>query len=112
MSHDSLNVSIELVTRPETVSINRWNRPNVYDYWSSDESLKNKDAVVVTDRDPQTYFARLCTIFEKVDQPVEINTVVNGKEIQKFHIFRAYGFKGGLRWEPKDKSDVRAGKPT
>lgn len=98
--------------QPETVSINRWNRPNVYDYWSNDESLKNKDAVVVTDRDPQTYFSRLCTIFEKVDQPVEINTIVNGKEIQKFHIFRAYGFKGGLRWEPTDKSDVRAGKPT
>jgi len=95
--------------QPETVSINKWNRPNVYDYWFKDETLKGKDAVGVTDREPQAYLARLHTVFDRVDQPVELNIISKGKEeIQTFYIFRAYGFKGGLRWEPTNKDDVRA----
>lgn len=95
--------------QPETVSINKWNRPNVYDYWFTDEMLKGKDAVGVTDRSPNEYLARLYTVFERVDQPVEVNIVSKGKkEIQNFYIFRAYGFKGGLRWEPVNKEDIRS----
>lgn len=96
--------------QPETVSINRWNRPNVYDYWFTDKELAGKDAVGVTDRDPQLYYSRLMTVFEKVDIPVELKIYNRKKnrEVQTFYIFRAYGFKGGLRWEPSDQNDIRA----
>ena len=31
--------------KPHTVSINRWKRPNVYDYWWTDADLLGWDAV-------------------------------------------------------------------
>lgn len=96
--------------QPETVSINRWNRPNVYDYWFTDDELRTKDAVGVTDRDPQGYLTKLNSVFDRVEQPVELKIVKKGKEIQSFYIFKAYGFKGGLRWEPPNKDDIRSTK--
>lgn len=95
--------------QPETVSINRWNRPNVYDYWFRDEDLLGKDAVGVTDREPQAYLTRLRSVFERVEEPVELKIMTREKEIQTFYIFKAYGFKGGLKWEPPTKDDIRVG---
>ena len=54
--------------QPETVSINRWKRPNVYDYWWKDEDLLGWDAVGVT-LDPESHQTRLKQIFERVLPP-------------------------------------------
>ena len=51
--------------QPFTVSINRWNRPNVYDYWWQDQDLLGKDAVGVT-RDKNSR-DRLLEVFGHVD---------------------------------------------
>ena len=50
--------------QPFTVSINRWNRPNVYDYWWQDKELMGKDAVGVT-RDNSSR-ERFLEVFEQV----------------------------------------------
>lgn len=101
--------------QPQTVSINKWQRPNVYDYWWEDADLLGWDAVGVT------YHAedlpQLREIFERVEEPVRFEVfrerpfmpAESAKPVQVFYIFRAYGFKGGLRWVPADKSDIRAG---
>lgn len=100
--------------QPETVSINRWKRPNVYDYWWQDEDLLGWDAVGVS------YNARdiapLREIFERVDEPVRLEVYRDfvlwpqsrEQPVQVFYLYRAYGFKGGLRWLPADPDDIRA----
>jgi undecaprenyl-diphosphatase len=102
--------------QPETVSINRWSRPNVYDYWWEDKDLLGFDAVGATAK-PQNR-QRLLEAFERVDEPVELKVyktrglfldALFREPIRTFYLYRAYGFKGGLRWQPKDAKDVRAG---
>ena len=99
--------------QPFTVSINRWNRPNVYDYWWQDEDLIGWDAVGVTYASDH-HTTRLNQIFERVDPPVKLEITRkpvwrpgSDELIKTFYLYRAYGFKGGLRWEPKDKQDIR-----
>jgi undecaprenyl-diphosphatase len=103
--------------RPETVSINRWERPNVYDYWWRDEDLIGHDAVGVS-YSPNSHLTRLNRIFERVDPPEEIRVyrrrpLLGGKNaeppLKVFYLYRAYGFKGGLRWVPPTEDDIRAG---
>jgi hypothetical protein len=95
--------------QPYTVSINRWSRPNVYDYWWQDSDLIGRDAVGVL-RDDQSR-ERLMTVFEQVQAP-EAFTVYNaGTPVNTFYIYRCYGFKGGLRWIPPHARDVRAVSP-
>jgi hypothetical protein len=104
--------------KPQTVSINRWSRPNVYDYWWQDENLMGWDAIGVT-FDSSSHLQRLNQVFEHVDPPVKMDIVrpsiwLSEAEAQKdpvhtFFIYRAYGFKGGLRWIPPDSGDIRAG---
>ncbi len=100
--------------QPPTVSINKWKRPNVYDYWWQDADLIGWDAVGVTfeAHDHQT---RLNRIFARVEAPVKLEITrrpfwgqAPDEPVRTFYLYRAYGFKGGLRWEPKDKTDVRA----
>ena len=104
--------------KPRTVAINRWNRPNVYDYWWRDEDLLGQNAVgVLTDGDART---RLLEVFEKVDppQPYAVfrpniwekrQSPEKLKPVHRFYLYRCYGFKGGLRWIPPTASDVRSG---
>ena len=102
---------------PRTVSINRWDRPNVYDYWWQDEDLLGKDAVGVTQYG-QSHLSQLNQVFEKVDPPVPVyiyrkspsgKPIEGAKPFKTWYLYRAYGFKGGLRWIPPTSGDVRAG---
>lgn len=101
--------------QPRTVSINKWKRPNVYDYWWTDDQLLGWDAVGVSchARD----LAPLREIFERVEEPVRFEVYrdrviwpQSGEvPVQVFYLYRAYGFKGGLRWSPPNADDIRAG---
>lgn len=104
--------------QPFTVCINRWNRPNVYDYWWQDKDLIKKDAVGVT-RDDRSR-TKLLQVFEQVDQPVPFTIYVPGVKadgrrtpvpLKTYYIYRCYGFKGGLRWIPPQPDDIRSGNP-
>ena len=94
--------------KPQTVSINRWKRPNVYDYWWQDKDLLGMDAVGVT-FSPDSHKTKLNRIFERVDPPVEIK-IFRKIHVKSFYLDRAYGFKGGLKWLPPGGGDIRAGK--
>ena len=103
--------------QPRTVSINRWDRPNVYDYWVEDADLLGRDAVGVS-YSPDHHLNRLSRVFERVDPPVAVPIDrrrplfgANRSEppVKVFYLYRAYGFKGGLRWVPPGGRDVRAG---
>jgi 4-amino-4-deoxy-L-arabinose transferase-like glycosyltransferase len=103
--------------QPHTASINKWKRPNVYDYWWMDSDLRGKDAVVVT-YFPDSHLERLHLVFDRVDPPVALKIYraplfypERAKEppARVFYIYRAYGFKGGLRWIPPNSTDIRAG---
>jgi hypothetical protein len=102
--------------QPFTVSINRWNRPNVYDYWWQDNDLLGKDAVgVIGDNSSR---ARLLEVFEQVDQPVPFVIYAPGTDknegqrlvpMKTYYLYRCYDFKGGLRWIPPVQDDIRSG---
>ncbi|MBI9084055.1 MAG: glycosyltransferase family 39 protein [Desulfobacterales bacterium] len=103
--------------QPATASINRWKRPNVYDYWWTDSDLMGKDAVVVTYA-ADSHVTRLFQVFDRVDPPVALKIFRNPLFYRSrageppaniFYLYRAYGFKGGLRWIPPDPTDIRAG---
>jgi undecaprenyl-diphosphatase len=104
--------------QPATVSINRWTRPNVYDYWWQDQNLLGQDAIGVH-FDGQSQ-ERLLEVFERVDTP-EIfhifrtnlwdDAAARSTPFKTLYIYRCYGFKGGLRWMPPDAIDVRAVTP-
>lgn len=103
---------------PRTVSINRWSRPNVYDYWWQDKMLAGWDAVGVT-FDHSSHLGRLDQVFARVDPPVKLDIYrpseglwearVPRVPVRTFYIYRAYGFKGGLRWMPPESFDIRVG---
>ncbi|MBM4331137.1 MAG: glycosyltransferase family 39 protein [Deltaproteobacteria bacterium] len=105
-------------TNPQTVSINRWSRPNVYDYWWKDDDLMGWDAVGVT-YDSVSHWQQLNQVFEHVDPPVKLDIFRPSvwssdardqkKPVKTFFLYRAYGFKGGMRWRPPDSGDIRAG---
>ncbi|MFP4475374.1 MAG: glycosyltransferase family 39 protein [Desulfatibacillaceae bacterium] len=98
--------------QPETVSINKWARPNVYDYWVEDGGMVGMDAVGATRR--VEYWPRLLPrIFERVEGPEELRIyrtlpLTGTKQyVRSFYIWRCFGFKGGLRWVPPE-GDVRS----
>jgi len=100
--------------QPYTVSINKWKRPNVYDYWWKDEDLIGWDAVGVT-YNPESHLTQLNQLFHLVDPPVRLDIFQkrgfdkSETHVKTYYLYRAYGFKGGLRWIPPDKDDIRAG---
>lgn len=105
--------------QPETVSINRWTRPNAYDYWLGDEDLLGWDAVGVGSASEKST-QRLKQLFESVSTPERLDilrqaapavTGNDGTPVSSYYLYRAYGFKGGLKWIPENRSDVRAGQP-
>jgi undecaprenyl-diphosphatase len=91
---------------PQTVSINRWGRPNVYDYWWEDEDLLGKDAIGVT-RENDLHKHILPQVFERVDPPIALHIMAKRQEVRTVYLYRAYGFKGGLRWIPPSSGDIR-----
>lgn len=100
--------------QPDTVSINRWNRPNVYDYWRQDSDVSGRDAVGVLFDDQSG--DKLREVFERVALPEPFHvyrsnlwdSAATRVPLKTLYIYRCYGFKGGLRWLPPDPSDVRA----
>ncbi len=95
--------------RPRTLAINRWERPNVYDYWWKDADVMGWDGVGVT-YDSQSH-TRLDQVFQRVELAVELPVFrkkSDPKPVKIFYLYRCYGFKGGLRWIPEDSSDIRA----
>ncbi len=97
--------------QPRTVSINRWSRPNVYDFWFQDEMLLGQDAVGIFEHEP--VITVLPEVFERVDPVVQISLKRTGpwfgeEELHTLYLARCYGFKGGLAWIPKNPADVRA----
>ena len=102
--------------QPQTVSINRWERPNVYDYWWKDKDLLGWDAIGAT-YDPESHKKRLTQVFARVDPPVKLQVFrepVFSKQrgtsrelVETFYLYRAYGFRGGLRWVPPAGPDIR-----
>ncbi len=103
--------------KPKTVSINRWHRPNVYDYWWQDSDLIGKDAVGAINNGNSRQ--RLLEIFAQVDPPIKLSIFSSStnKDTSKaaspsktFYLYKCYGFKGGLRWLPRNRDDVRARK--
>ncbi|XCN75309.1 MAG: glycosyltransferase family 39 protein [Candidatus Electrothrix aestuarii] len=98
-------------TQPRTVTINRWSRPNVYDFWFTDAMLLGKDAVGIFEHEP--VITVLPEIFARVDPVKEVKLHRTGpwfgKEVvQTLYLARCYGFKGGRAWVPKNSGDVRA----
>jgi 4-amino-4-deoxy-L-arabinose transferase-like glycosyltransferase len=101
---------------PYTVSINRWNRPNVYDYWWTDAELLGKDAVgVLGDGSSQE---RLLQIFQRVESPQRLQVFARPRwgnrensqvPVKTWYIYRCFDFQGGLRWIPGKGADVRGG---
>ncbi len=101
--------------KPFTVSINRWDRPNVYDYWWRDEELIGKDAVGVVRYGD--FKKRLLEVFDRVDAPRPFHLYPGGSRsegeggvepFRTLYLYRCYGFKGGLRWTPPRPDDIRA----
>jgi undecaprenyl-diphosphatase len=96
--------------QPQTVSVNRWTRPNVYDFWFDDALLRGRDGIGVFEFEAEvTQFSQ---VFEQVGRPVMIPIYRRspwfGRElVQTLYYARCYGFKGGLRWQPKDPGDIR-----
>ncbi|HIJ55866.1 MAG TPA: glycosyltransferase family 39 protein [Deltaproteobacteria bacterium] len=100
----------------QTVSINKWKRPNVYDYWWNDKDLMGWDAVGATYH-PNSHKIMLNQIFERVDPPEPLKIFrrrvfspdhAEKEYVKTLYLYRAYGFKGGLRWVPPNSSDIRA----
>ena len=97
--------------QPRSVSINRWTRPNVYDFWFKDNMFLGKDAVGVFE--DRQMAAQIESLFTRTDPVEEVQLHRDspwfGRQVvQTLYLFRGYGFKGGLRWQPTTKDDIRA----
>jgi len=101
--------------QPDTVSINKWKRPNVYDYWITDNDIIGWDAVGVTDS-PDSHVKTLNQVFQHVDPPRRLEIYRDRiwfkndsgeKPVKSYYIYKAYDFKGGLAWQPPDSRDIR-----
>jgi len=97
--------------QPETVSINRWARPNVYDYWTDEQKLIGRDGIGVYEWKGMA--ERIAGLFDHTDPPSRVTMYRDspwfGREaVQTLYLIRCYGFKGGLHWQPVDKTDIRA----
>jgi len=104
--------------KPKTICINRWGRPNAYDYWWNDPDMIGKNAVGISTDAPK-HLGRLRQVFASVDTPQRVAIYRNGAPflrrageppLSEYFIYRAFGFKGGLHWVPEDAADVRVSK--
>ncbi len=97
--------------QPRTVSINHWARPNVYDFWFDDTMLIGKDGLGIFEHPHMA--GNIETLFTRSDPVEKIQLYRDspwfGRQVvQTLYLFRGYGFKGGLRWQPANKDDIRA----
>jgi len=98
--------------QPDTVSINKWKRPNVYDYWWNDADLLGWDGIGVTGSS-ESHLNQLHQVFERVDPPERLDVFRSfiwfpeEEPVKALYLYRAYGFKGGLRWDPPNAEDIR-----
>lgn len=97
--------------QPRTVSINTWTRPNVYDYWFDDSMVQGKDGVGVYEWKGMEQY--LTPLFDRVDPVREIRLYrhspwLGQQLVQTLYLIKGYGFRGSLRWQPKEKNDIRA----
>jgi undecaprenyl-diphosphatase len=97
--------------QPQTISINRWTRPNVYDFWQEEGELLGKDAVGVYEWEGMEVYLK--EVFERVEVGEKCviyrdSPWLGREELATHFIVRAYGFKGGLRWKPPNTKDIRA----
>jgi undecaprenyl-diphosphatase len=101
--------------KPKTVSINRWGRPNAYEYWWNDADLVGWDAVGVCSAKLRNTH-RLHEIFDHVAPPQKVEIYrrdisflkrTGEPPVMTFFLYRAYGFKGGTRWNPMREEDIR-----
>jgi undecaprenyl-diphosphatase len=109
----SSELAVYVPGQPRTVSINQWHRPNVYDYWFNDKMLIGRDGVGVIDN--KDFIKLLKQVFVRVEferkLPVYRTSPWRGRELVKtYYIVKAYGFKGGQRWKPREADDIRATK--
>lgn len=104
---------------PDTIAINRWSRPNAYEYWYRDEDFLGWDAVGVGSASSKNT-RRLKQIFDHVDAPERLDIyrkkppypfIFDKTPVSAFYVYRAYGYKGGSFWIPERRSDVRAVQP-
>ena len=96
--------------QPRTLSINRWSRPNVYDFWFTDEMVMGMDGVGIFEHKGMDKL--LPQVFERVEPAEEIilyrESPWFGREpVHTLYLARCYGFKGGLRWQSKEPGDIR-----
>ena len=91
--------------KPYTVCINKWSRPNVYDFWFKDKDLLKKDGIGLLIS--KNKLNNLKQVFESVGDVKTIKVYREGLFIREIYIVKCFGFKGGLRWKPKDNSDIR-----
>lgn len=90
---------------PYPACINKWSRPNVYDFWFFDQDLIGKDGVgMLTSKDK---LKRLHKVFERVEEPVIVKVYRDELFIRDIYLVKCFNFKGGLRWKPKDGADIR-----
>jgi undecaprenyl-diphosphatase len=103
--------------QPRTVAINRWDRPNVYDYWWQDAQLMSRDAIGVIPDDNAE--GRLLEVFQTVDPPESFViyrpnlwerwlSPSQRQPVKRYFIYQCHHFKGGLRWIPSSKHDIRS----
>lgn len=97
--------------QPRTVSINRWTRPNVYDFWFTDEMLIGKDAIGLVENRQMAEAA--AGLFRSADPISALHRYRNSpwfgrQAVETLYLVRGYGFTGGIRWQPADPADIRA----
>ncbi len=96
--------------QPRTLSINRWSRPNVYDFWFDDAEVLGMDGIGIFEH--RGVDGLLTEVFERVEPAEEILlyrfSPWFGKEVlHTLYLSRCFGFKGGLRWQAKEEGDIR-----
>lgn len=97
--------------QPRTVSLNRFTRPNVYDYWFEDAMLKGRDGIGVIDDPALLPYIRFMFKRAIIIGTVEIHRdyPLLGRQLVTTHyLVRARGFREGQRWHPLQPDDIRA----
>jgi undecaprenyl-diphosphatase len=97
--------------QPRTVSINRWTRPNVYDFWFTDQMLLGMDAVGVYEDKGMDAVLRETFAEVEPEQEVVLRRVspwFGNEAVQTLYVVKCKGFRGGLRWQPRETGDIRA----
>ncbi|MCI5147415.1 MAG: hypothetical protein D3923_18260, partial [Candidatus Electrothrix sp. AR3] len=97
--------------QPRTLSINRWSRPNVYDFWFTDQMVMGMDGIGIFEhKNVDTLLSQVFTRVEPAEEIILYRTSpwFPREPVRTLYLARCYGFKGGLRWQPTEPGDIRA----